>query len=260
MDRHASVRANISDGVLELLLNRPEMLNVLDVEARREILSSLKENEDKDEVRCVVFRSTGRAFSAGADVRHLRSLDRNGGLRYTRFVQKFLSYVENYPKPTIGVAEGIAVGGGLELLMALDILVATREARFGQTELNVGMIPGGGGTQRLPRIVGIRRAKEMLFTGSLIDAETAERFGLVSRVVDKEKLHEALLQMLSSIKKKSPLSLRLAKEATNQGFRETLSDGLKRERKLYLRALMSNDGKEGMDAFLEKREPRYKGS
>jgi len=260
LQEFANILSTVSAPLLELRLNRPERLNILDLETRHELLRALRENERNANVKCVVFRSTGRAFSAGADIKYLRSLDKRGAARYSRFVQGYLSYIETYPKPTIGVVEGIAMGGGLELLMTLDIVIATKDAKFGQTELNVGMIPGGGGTQRLPRIVGVRRAKEMLFTGELLGAEEGARIGLVNMLVEPENLERTVSEIVESVAKKSPLSLRLAKEAVNRGFKGSLGEGLEVERRLYLKSMTSSDGKEGLEAFLAKREPRYKGA
>ncbi len=193
-------------------------------------------------------------FSAGADLNRLLRLNEAKANAYRKFVRSFLDYLESYPKPTIGEVEGLAVGGGLELLLALDIVVASTEAKFGLTELNVGLIPGGGGSQRLPRFVGVRKAKEMIFTGNLISAQEALELGLVNRVVPKQDLREEVKQLCDRIMLKSPVGLRLAKEAINQTLYMNLREGLNLENEMYLAVLTSDEARERMRGFLEKRK------
>jgi enoyl-CoA hydratase len=248
-----SVESAVGGGVLTLTLASPDGMNILGVETRKEVLKSLKDHESDKDVRCVVVRSSGKAFSAGADINHLLTLDRKGAGAYAKFVRNFLGYLEDYPKPTIGVVEGVAVGGGLELLMALDIVLASPSVRFGQTELNVGLIPGGGGTQRLPRIVGLRKAKEMIFTGDLISAQDALELGLVNRVAEGRALQEELDRIVSRIVSKSSKNLRLAKKAIHEGMRAGVSSGFRIESGLYAEILGSPDAKASMKRFLERR-------
>lgn len=247
-----SVESTASGGVLTLTLVSPDGMNVLGVETRRKILKSLKEHESDRDVRCVVVRSRGRAFSAGADMNHLLTLDKKSSRSYAKFVRDFLGYVERYPKPTIGLVEGVAVGGGLELLMVLDIVLASPSARFGQTELNVGLIPGGGGSQRLPRIVGLRKAKELIFTGDLISAEEARNLGLVNRVAEGEVLQRELDRIVERILAKNPVNLRLVKRALNEGFSAGLAEGLVLESSLYAEILGGQDAKASIRKFLER--------
>jgi enoyl-CoA hydratase/carnithine racemase len=247
-----------SGGILTITLNRPDRLNIFDAETRREILGALKEYEPNPDIKCVLVNANGEAFSAGADLNYLISLRKNETNRYAAFVRSFLRYVEDYPKPTVGAAQGIAVGGGLELLMTLDIVVASRDARFGQTELNVGLIPGGGGSQRLPRLVGLRKAKEMIYTGGLVSADEALAAGLVNILTERENLARDSLELCRMISSKSPLALRLAKRAL-KASQSGVGRGLLLESGLYARMLNSSDGKEGMRAFLEKRKPNYTG-
>ena len=175
---------------------------------------------------------------------------------YTRFVRSVLDYIEAYPKPTIGVVGGVAVGGALELLLALDLVIASTEARFGLTELNVGLVPGGGGSQRLPRFVGFRKAKEMIFTGGLISAQEALDIGLVNRVVPKEALTEEVEKLCERIKQKSPTGLKLSKEAINQGLYRNLREGLRVENRIYPSVAASSEAKERIRAFFEKRKEK----
>lgn len=239
--------------VLRITLNMPERLNVLDVKTRKKIFEALEANEDNEDVKCVVFRAEGRAFSAGADLRYLVKLDRKQAKEYASFVKSFLSYIENYPKPTIGVVEGIAVGGGLELLLALDIVVASEDSRFGQTELKVGLIPGGGGTQRLQLIAGQRIAREMVFTSRLITASEAKEAGIVNRVVKKDLIEEELKKITDTISEKDSKLLALAKKAINYGLKKGIEKGLEFESKLYSTILASKEAKQTIRNFLEKK-------
>jgi enoyl-CoA hydratase/carnithine racemase len=235
--------------VLTIKLNEPEKLNVLDVEIRKNIMNTLKDYQESD-VKCVVFRAEGKVFSAGADLKYILKLSKKEALEYASFVKEFLSYVENYPKPTIGVVEGIAVGGGLELLQVLDMVIATEDAKFGQTELRVGLIPGGGGTQRLPRIIGQRMAKEMVFTSRLISAEEALIRGLVNRVVKRDGLEEELKKITESISEKDSDLLSLSKMLINHSLKRDMEKGLKLESKTYASILPKEKTKKAIREFL----------
>ena len=246
----------LNAGVLSLTLKRPEKRNVLDMATRKILLASMKAHERSDDVRCVVISSEGSVFSGGADLRHILSLTRSKAREYTKFVRSLLDYIEAYPKPTIGLVNGAAVGGGLELLLALDVVLATPNAKFGLPELNVGLIPGGGGSQRLPRFVGMRKAKEMIFSGSLISAEEAFAIGLVSRVVPEERLEEEARRLCQQIISKSPMALRQAKVAINRSFFTNLSEGLRCENALYESVIASSETKERIKDFLENKKDR----
>lgn len=248
-----SILVELKGGVLALTLNRPEKLNVLDLETRKKLLGAMKAHEEDDSVRCVLISSRGDVFSAGADLHHLLELTEPEAGAYTEFVRSVIDYIEAYPKPTIGSVDGIAVGGALELLLALDIVIATPNARFGLTELNVGLIPGGGGSQRLPRLVGVRKAKEMIFTGDLISAEEALSLGLVNRVIPKERLMEEAMKICERIMSKSPDGLRLAKEALNQSIYRNLGEGLSLENTMFQSVVSSSDAKVRIKSFLERR-------
>ncbi len=237
-------------------INRPEKNNVLDNTLRKKIVEYLKDYEKDGSIKCVVFRSNGKNFSAGADLNYLLSIDKSTVEEYTNYVRTFLDYIQNYPKVTIGAVQGIAVGGGLELILALDLVVAAEDSRFGQTELNVGLIPGGGGTQRLPRTAGLRMAREMIFTGRLISAQEALDCGIINRAVPETSLMEETMKMAGRISQKSSLSISLAKEAINSQWKP-LEDAFSLETRLYSQILLHNDGKEGIKAFLEKRKPSY---
>lgn len=242
---------------IEVVINRPEKNNVLNNEIRGRMMEFLRKYENDGSIRTVIFTSNGKNFSAGADLKNLLSLDEESVKDYTEFVREFLGYIQNYPKATIGAVHGVAVGGGLELLLSLDLVLATEDSRFGQTELNVGLIPGGGGTQRLPRAAGVRKAREMIFTGRLIKAQEAYQYGLINRIVEADSLMEEAIKLSERIGEKSALSIALAKRAINDQWKETAAS-FELESELYARILLDPEGKEGMNAFLEKRQPDYR--
>ncbi|BBD72026.1 crotonase [Sulfodiicoccus acidiphilus] len=238
---------------LVLILNRPETLNAMNLEMRRALLGLLRDAEANPEIRAVIITGAGKAFSAGADVNYLLSLDETNVREYVTFVHSLLDYVESYPKLTIGAVNGVAVGGGLELLLTLDLVVASSEAKFGQTELNLGLIPGGGGTQRLPRLVGLRKAKEMIFTGGLIDADEALRLGLVNKVVPRDRLMEESLLLAGKVAEKDVKSLAAAKASLNNWGKMTIQDGLKYEASQYAQTLLRPEVKGKLAEFLHRK-------
>jgi len=238
-------------------LNRPKQLNALNgptMDALCEALESL----DRDEaVRVIVVTGSERAFAAGADIGEMSGASPIDMLRTNRIAQ--WDRVRKITKPVIAAVAGWCLGGGCELAMALDIIIAAESARFGQPEIKIGVMPGAGGTQRLPRAIGKSKAMEMILTGEPITAAEAERIGLVSRVVTDELLVEDALALAAEIAKRAPLALRLAKESVNAAFEMALTDGLAHERRLFYLLFSSDDQKEGMTAFLEKRDPNFKG-
>jgi len=248
------------DGVAWIIINRPQVMNALDIESRKEMLAALQDAESDETVKAVILTGAGdKAFSAGADLRIFRDMNAIEARRYVKLAKQVARTIETLSKPVIAVVKGYAFGGGLELVLSCDLVIATEDARFGQTEINVGLIPGVGGTQRLPRAIGIRKAKELIYTGQVIDAQEAYRLGLVNKVVPKEKLDEALNEVLTQIKSKSPLILKLAKQAVNKAFETDLLTGLDYESELFVYCFTTQDQKEGARAFLEKRKPEFKG-
>ena len=247
------VKTELEENALWVTLDSPDTLNILDMPARESILEALSAHLEDDAVKCVIFSAAGEVFSAGADLHYILGLGLDEAKSYTRFVRKVLDTIEAYPKPTIALVDGLAIGGGLELLLAVDIVVASTNARFGQTELNVGLIPGGGGTQRLPRAIGLRKAKEMIFTGGYISAQDALNLGLVNKVVERDRLREEGAKLSKAIASKSTASLRLAKEALNGSTSGGLEDGLSKENSIYPRIIASQEAKNRIRDFLEKR-------
>jgi enoyl-CoA hydratase len=240
-----------------LRFNRPKQLNALNGHVMDELCSALEALDRDDSIRVLVVTGNDRAFAAGADIGEMANATPIEMLRTNRIAQ--WDRVRRIGKPVIAAVAGWCLGGGCELAMTLDLVVAAESARFGQPEINIGVIPGAGGTQRLTRAVGKSVAMEMILTGEPIDAREAHRLGLVARVVPDELLVEDALALAAKIATKSPLALRLAKEAVNAAYEMSLTDALAHERRLFYLLFASEDQKEGMAAFLEKREPDFKG-
>ena len=241
-----------------ITINRPDAMNALSNKLVHELVSALTAFESDEDVRCLVIAGSERAFSAGADIKEMADMSAVEMSMSGHFFPLW-DKVGKYPKPIVGALSGFVLGGGLELAMSLDVLVASETTQLGQPEINIGVIPGGGGTQRLTRAVGKYKAMEMILTGRRIGAEEAKGLGLVSRVVPKEAYLEEAKKVASEIASKSPVSVRLAKMAVNKAFEMGLSDGLDFERELFYLLFASEDAKEGMRAFLEKRKPDFKG-
>jgi len=248
------------DGLLFITLNRPEKRNALTPEMWRDIAAAVRAAADDDAARVVVITGAGdKALASGADIKELHDRDYLVQMKGTATLA--LKAVEDLLKPTICAVNGFALGGGCELAMACDIRIATARSRFGQPEVNLGLIPGAGGTQRLQRLTGIAKAKELIFTGRIIRAEEAERIGLVNQVTGdtREELMAAVEEMGRQIMAKGPLALAFAKIALNCGADTDMNTGLMIERLAQTLALSTEDRKEGTLAFLEKRAPEFKG-
>ena len=240
-----------------LRFNRPKQLNALNSQVMDELCNALEALDRDDAIRVLVVTGNERAFAAGADISEMASASPIDMLR-TNWIAQW-DRVRRIGKPVIAAVAGWCLGGGCELAMALDLIVAAESARFGQPEINLGVIPGAGGTQRLTRAVGKSTAMEMILTGEPIDAREAHRLGLVARVVPNELLVEDALALAAKIATKSPLALRTAKEAVNAAYEMSLTDALAHERRLFYLLFASEDQKEGMAAFLEKRDPDFRG-
>jgi enoyl-CoA hydratase len=247
------------DGMVGVItLNRPQAMNALNTTMVTELISALSGFEKDDEVRCLVIAGSERAFSAGADIKEMAEMTAVQ-MAMTGHFFPLWDKVAKYPKPIVGALSGFALGGGLELAMSLDVLVASETTQLGQPEIDIGVIPGGGGTQRLTRAVGKYKAMEMVLTGKRIGAEEAKSLGLVSRLVPKEAYFEEAMKVAREIASKSPVATRMAKMAVNKAFEMGLGDGIDFERELFYLLFASEDAKEGMKAFMEKRQPDFKG-
>ncbi|MBI3841213.1 MAG: enoyl-CoA hydratase/isomerase family protein [Thaumarchaeota archaeon] len=241
-----------------ITLNRPEALNALNTKMVTELIGALSEFEKDEEVRCLVIAGSEKAFSAGADIKEMAEITAIQ-MAMTGHFFPLWEKVGKYPKPIVAALSGFVLGGGLELAMSCDVLIASETTQLGQPEIDIGVMPGGGGTQRLSRTVGKYKAMEMVLTGKRIGAEEAKALGLVSRVVPKEAYLSEAKKVASEIASKSPVAVRLAKMAVNKAFEMGLADGLDFERELFYLLFASEDKVEGMKAFTEKRKPEFKG-
>ncbi|HEX7947512.1 MAG TPA: enoyl-CoA hydratase [Phenylobacterium sp.] len=247
-----------SAGVTLIRLNRPEALNALNSQLLSELSDALDQAEADEAVRCLVLTGSERAFAAGADIKEMS--DKSYAQMFaTNFFGAAGQRVERFRKPIIAAVSGFALGGGCELAMLCDFIIASETAKFGQPEINLGVMPGIGGTQRLPRAVGKAKAMDMVLTARMMDAAEAERAGLVSRVVPADKLLDEALSAAAKIAGQSPLAVMMNKELVNAAFETTLSTGVTMERRLFHSLFAFEDQKEGMAAFVEKRKPDFKG-
>jgi enoyl-CoA hydratase len=237
--------------------NRPKQLNALNAQVMDALCQALEELDRDEGVRAMVVTGSERAFAAGADIGEMADASAVDMLLSNRIGQ--WDRIRRISKPVIAAVNGWCLGGGCELAMTLDLIIAGEGAKFGQPEINIGVIPGAGGTQRLTRAIGKSRAMEMILTGEPMDAREAERRGLVARVVADELVVEDALALAAKVAEKSPVALRLAKEAVNAAYEMGLTDALAHERRLFYLLFASEDQKEGMAAFLEKRAPEFKG-
>ncbi|MFJ5298588.1 enoyl-CoA hydratase [Pseudomonas sp. NPDC088368] len=253
---YETILKEIKGRVALLTLNRPQALNALNAQLISELNHALDELERDRDIGCIVLTGSAKAFAAGADIKEMAELT---------YPQIYLDdlfsdsdRVANRRKPIIAAVSGFALGGGCELALMCDFILAADNARFGQPEIKLGVLPGMGGTQRLTRAVGKAKAMEMCLTGRMIDAEEAERSGLVARIVPQAQLLEEALKVAESIAAKSLPVAMMVKESVNRAFEVSLSEGIRFERRVFHSAFASADQKEGMAAFIEKREPSFK--
>jgi len=245
-----------------ITLNRPEVRNAQDPQLREELTKALEQGRDDDEVYLMVITGAGEFFCAGGDIagfpqNPVEFMEKIG--LQIKGKKRPIELIREIPKPIVAMVNGPALGAGCELALACDIIIASAEARFGQPEIKVGLIPGGGGTQLLPRLIGEKKAKELIFTGEAISAEEAAQLGLVNRVVPREKLKEVVEEFVGRLLQRSPLILKFAKMAVNKALETPLSVGLAFESDLCALCFGTEDLKEGARAFKEKRPPVYKG-
>jgi enoyl-CoA hydratase len=252
-----SIVVTVEDRIGIIELNRPEALNALNDRLLGELANALKYFIQDDEVRCIIITGSEKSFCAGADVKEM--ISRKPGDILDRFTFSIFGLLRQCPKPTIAAVSGYCFAGGCELALACDMIVASETARFAQPEINVGIIPGAGGTQRWTRIVGKARAMEIMLTGAPIDAKKALEWGLVNRVVPYEQLLSEAKQLAAAIAAKPALAVRMAKDAVLKAQDLTLGSGIDYENRLFALLFGTEDQKEGMRAFIEKRKPQWKG-
>lgn len=260
------------EGIAKITLNRPKVLNALNGQLSADINAAMIEAENDSDVRVVIITGAGRAFCSGADIRGFGRrrpaegapreppppvmVSRHAGImrRGRRY-----SFDETYTKPIIAMVHGYCLGGGLEMALRCDMIVASEDAQFGQPEINVVGIPGAGGTQRLPRLIGTKKALEIMMTGDRISAAEAEKLGIINKVVPREKLEEATYELANKLLSKSPVFLRLVKSAVYMGLEMPLKEGLAWESMLFGICFTTEDQREASRAFMEKRPPVFKG-
>lgn len=249
-----------SDGVATLRLNRPRALNALDPDTLRALAAAIDAIDADATVRAAIITGSGeRAFCAGADIAAMAAMGPTEGHPYARLGHEALARVDDCRVPVVAAVNGVALGGGLELALACDLVVAAERARLGFPEITLGIIPGFGGTQRLVRRAGLARARELIYLGSMIGAADALRLGIVDRVVPGDRLTEEVAGLARALAERPPLALRQAKRATRAALEATLEAGLRLEIEAFAATFASEDRIEGLRAFLEKRSPQWKG-
>jgi enoyl-CoA hydratase len=240
-----------------ITLNRPQALNALNQSLLSELMQALAAFDTDEAIGAIVITGSERAFAAGADIKEMADASEDE-MRQRGFVDLF-DGIRRVKKPVIVAVSGFALGGGCELALACDIIVASETAKFGQPEVTIGVIPGAGGTQRLTLAVGKALAMEMILNNRLLTATEALQFGLVNRVLPVERVLDESIALAAEIAARAPLAVRAAKQAVNQAFEGSLSEGLSEERDLFYHLFSTEDQKEGMKAFIEKRKPEWKG-
>ena len=246
-----------AEGVALVRINRPEVRNALNMEVRRLLAKHVTAVAEEEAVRCIVITGNEKAFAAGADIKEMANAGTIDMLR--RGTLKLWSTIASCPKPVIAAVNGFALGGGCELAMTCDIIIAGESARFGQPEIKIGIIPGGGGTQRLARAVGKYKAMRYVLTGDMFDARVAHDMGLVSELVPDAEVEKRAVEMAKQIAELPPLAVEQAKEVVLRGMDASLETGLALEAKAIQLLFSSEDQKEGMAAFIGKRKPRFTG-
>ena len=255
-----SLLRRVEDGIAVITLNRPEVRNALNEELVEELEHVLRDIDGDPEVKVVVVTGQGTSFSAGADIKNLKKLSEPVQAHlFCAEIQRTISYFENIAQPAIAAVSGIALGGGCEIALACDLRIAAENAVFGQTEINLGIIPGAGGTQRLPRTVGLTVASELLFTGRTVKADEALRIGLVNKVVPVSQLMDEAMKLAAIIAAKPPLAVKMTKSCIREGMQMDLAQALVYEARCFDFLSSTQDVSEGLSAFIEKRTPTFVG-
>lgn len=259
MSNYETITIEKRGAVAILTINRPDKLNALNMKVHEEGVEALDALKSDDSVRVVVLTGSGeKAFIAGADISEF--VEATPVAQRDLFHERTLfNTIDSFPKPVVAMINGFCLGGGNELALACDIRIGSEKARFSQPEINLGIMPGGGGTQRLARLIGEGRAMELCLLGDMIDAETAYKFGLLNHVFPIDQLEEETMKIAEKIAEKAPIALQLTKEAVKFASRSNLDEGLRREVDLFAICFSTEDKKEGVAAFLEKRKPIFKG-
>jgi len=245
------------DNIAILSFNRPKVLNALNSEVLKELDMAIDEIKNDNEIYVLIITGAGKAFVAGADISEMRDMNAEEGRMFAELGSKVFRKIELMEKPVIAAVNGFALGGGCELSMCCDIRIASEKAKFGQPEVGLGVPPGFAGTQRLSRLVGTAKAKELIFTGNMIKADEAYKIGLVNNVTEVDSLMDETMKMATKIASNAQLAVRYSKTAINRGSETDFETGNEIEKTLFGISFASNDQVEGMTAFLEKRKPNF---
>lgn len=257
------IQISLTNGVLEIILNRPDKLNSFNMDMGQELQLALQEAKNNSEVRCIMLTGAGRAFCAGQDLQEVVDLAKNGNGNLSDVVYKtynpIIKHILNLNKPVICAVNGTAAGAGANIALACDIVIAGNSAKFIQSFSNIGLIPDSGGTYILPRLIGLARAKELMLTGRPVSAQEAQSIGMIFKCVEDEILKTEAINLCEKLAKMPTYGMALTKEALNAGFYNNLDNQLELEARLQEKAGVSHDYNEGVNAFLEKRKPVFKG-
>jgi len=257
---YKNILFSVDGGIAVITFNRPKALNAMNSETMTELKDAVSRCRDDEAVKTIILTGSGdKAFVAGADIAQMQNLEPREALAFMEHGHETLRLLETTPKPTIAAVNGFALGGGTEISMACDIRFASEKARFGQPEILIGLIPGWGGTQRLPRLVGLGRAKELVMGGEQIDAQRAYEIGLANRVYPADQLMEETMKFARKLASMPPFAIKMAKHAMNFGYDLSLDNANRLECECCAQCFSTRDQKEGMSAFLEKRKPNYTG-
>lgn len=256
---YETILVNVEEGIATVTLNRPEVLNALNNQVFNDLADAALALGADDSVRVVIITGGNKVFAAGADIGQMASATAVDVSTGDRPSLRAFNLIESMPKPVIAAISGYALGGGCELALVADVRIAADNAQLGLPEIKLGILPGGGGTQRLPRLIGSGRAKELIFSGDFISAEEAWRIGLVNKVVPADQLFEEALKMAKRFAARGAVALNMAKSAVNEGLRMDLEAGLQYEHKCFSLLFATEDQKEGMKAFIEKRQAKFQG-
>ena len=257
---YKNLLVEVTDGVAVVTINRPQVLNSLNGETLAELRQAMHEINRRNDVRAVILTGEGgKAFVAGADIAEMKAMNAVEAFAFSCLGHEAMRSIDRLTKPVIAAVNGYALGGGLELALACDFIYASEKAKLGLPEVTLGIFPGFGGTQRLPRLIGKGRAKELIYTGKMVDAAEAYTLGIVNKVVAHDQLMEEAMKTARAIAQNGPLAVGMAKDAVNNGYDEARAEGSAIEMTTWGNTFATHDQKEGMGAFLEKRKPAFKG-
>jgi enoyl-CoA hydratase len=256
--KYETILYEVSDGIATITINRPDVLNALNLQVLAELLDAIGRVRDDAAAKIVILTGAGRSFVAGADIAQMSGFGVRDGMRFGDLGHAVLNGLEALDKPVIAAVNGFALGGGTEISLGCDFVYASTKAKFGQPEVNLGIIPGFGGTQRLARTVGMNKARELIYTGDVITAEEAKRIGLVAEVFEPDELMAKVRERAQLLMAKGPVAVATAKRVMNKGVDLSLDAALELEKQAFAGLFGTEDQKEGMKAFVEKRKPAFK--